>query len=226
MSLQNKFGEWYPILEKLVTTTGFSKLGKRLNGMRQFGSVYPSQDLIFKSFITVAPQNVRVVFLGLEPYRDSDKATGVAYANKETELQFSPSLSNLFRGIEYDYLKGERFIFDPGINSSLNFLTNQGVMFLNACLTTSDKRVKGAHMDMWKPFTSRLLKYMNELEQSEEIVWVINDEMLKEFIPLLKGRVLFNYEGFDDKVGHRQLFTRINDTLPKDQNEICWALPF
>lgn len=227
MDLKMLFGEWYPLLyDSILSKAGFNKLGELIKKQRVFKEIYPKHASIFKSFTTINPSEVRVVFLGLEPYKN-DKATGVAYANSSNEYNFSNSLVNLFKGIETDFLNGEKFIFDPGIDSNLGFLSSQGVFFLNAALTTDRSSKKGAHYELWKPFTSRVVKEINALPHANNIIWVLNDPLLKEYAPIIKGKVIMNEQGFDNNLGKRKLFTTINDILEAMGEEfISWAIPF
>lgn len=113
-------------------------------------TIYPSPEDIFKVF-ELAPQDIKVVILGQDPYYNPEQAMGLAFSiNPDT--QTPKSLKNIFKELKTD-LGIERN------NPNLTDWHQQGVFLLNTALSVPEKR-PNAHKKYWKNFTNDLIDYL------------------------------------------------------------------
>lgn len=122
--------------------------------------IYPPDELVFRAFEEVAPQNVKVVILGQDPYPDGS-ATGLCFSvlpNRTT----NKSLKNVMNA-----LSNQGFAANT---TELDAWASEGVLLLNTALTVSKGR-PGAHMDVWSDFTNSVLTHLKQRPQP--IVWFL-----------------------------------------------------
>jgi len=140
-------------------------LGKIINSLRERKViVYPSSDKVFKIFKEVPFDKVRVVILSMDPYNDG-AATGIAFDNSES-IRLSSSLKYIFQEIEQEYPElTDRFEWPLGglDKGNLSYMIKQGIFLYNTALTVEKKKA-GSHMDMWRPFTIKVIEALNKVE--------------------------------------------------------------
>ena len=71
MTLKEQFGEgWYSLLEELLTSNYFYKLGSYIKDQRKSTRIIPEDKspLLFKAFRDLQPNKIKVVILGQDPY--------------------------------------------------------------------------------------------------------------------------------------------------------------
>lgn len=100
------------------------------------------------------------VVIGQDPYpgftkNGMPKACGVSFACRK-EYPMPASLKYVYKELERSVEDWK----DPG-HPDIRCWGKQGVLLLNSALTTEAKSA-GAHLGFWKPFTSKLMDFMNE----------------------------------------------------------------
>ena len=81
--IQKQVGDWYPLLEPIVTSDYFKQVATQIKKHKAQGEiVYPDTKLTFRAFKMCQFADVRVVILGQDPYHDGS-ATGLAFANSD-----------------------------------------------------------------------------------------------------------------------------------------------
>ena len=78
-----------------------SKLEKEFNEGK---IIFPSSENIFKSLELVAPENVKVVIIGQDPYHNFNQANGLAFSVSRNQ-PLPPSLKNIFIEMRDDLKK-------------------------------------------------------------------------------------------------------------------------
>jgi len=156
-----KFGEWWRYFEPLFRdTTIMEQIYSQLKSIGFSGAtICPEPKNTFRVFTSVPPDKLKAIFVLLDPYPSVKAgkvvATGVAMDCSNTgELQ--PSLEKFYEGIEETYCKGEMCLEMLKL-PSLEYLTEQGIMFFNTALTV-EKGKTGSHTELWEPF----MKYFYE----------------------------------------------------------------
>ena len=146
MTAREFFGEWY----KCINPIELDKVVKQIKPLYEHYQVYPYYKEIFNAFKYCDYNNLKVVFLGLDPYNDGS-ATGIAFANRENTKALSPSLKVIKDCLEENYTPTEQK-FDVTL---MNW-EKQGVLMLNSALTVETDKPK-SHSMIWRKFISSFL---------------------------------------------------------------------
>ena len=180
------FGEfWYSRLGEYLLSKEFLKIGITINQLREHKTIYPSSDKIFRIFKEVSYEKVSLVLISQDPYHDGS-ACGHAFCNCES-YHISPSLRIIFKEIEQEYPElTDRFEMPLGglDMGDLSYLVKQGVFLLNTALTV-EKSKPGSHMDLWKPFTLKVIETLNKIEW---LPWLLLGKKAQELIPLINPK--------------------------------------
>lgn len=114
-------------------------------------TVYPPATDIFNAFTNSDP---KVILLGQDPYHKSGQAHGLSFS-VQPGITIPPSLRNVYKALTSDI---------PGFVSPksgcLTAWAEQGVVLLNTSLTVDDGQ-PGSHLDIWEPFTDRLIELLS-----------------------------------------------------------------
>lgn len=174
MSEKEYFGDWFP----LININTLNRVLERLINERD---LTPKHEDVFKVFTKCSFKDLKVVFLGMDPYPQKGVATGVAFANhKGTKSEdFSPSLKVIYNSlINYcNDLPGE---FDCTLES----WSSQGVLLLNSSLTTIINST-GSHFLVWRNFMCELLE--NIAKQKPDTLFVLFGKQAQSFIPFIRN---------------------------------------
>jgi uracil-DNA glycosylase len=135
----------------------------------------PTKDKIFRVF-KYDLNNVKIVLLGMDPYPQVGVATGRAFEVKKDswlDKGVNTSLKNMVKLIYKTYvgeiptidilrheIEKENFKILPP-NELFESWEKEGVLLLNTALTVEVGK-SGSHIKLWKPFTEKLLGYLEE----------------------------------------------------------------
>jgi uracil-DNA glycosylase len=134
---------------------------------------YPESKNIFRA-LNHSIYDVRVVFLFLSPYQNN-YANGLATSS----TIMTPTLSVIEQSLQ-EYLDDYSF----NIKTDLLHWEKQGILLLNTALTVPKQGSPTAHVKLWKPFTTSLIKY---LEDTIKPLFVFFGNDAKEFYPLVSN---------------------------------------
>jgi uracil-DNA glycosylase len=217
------FDTWYEPLYDIIKTLYFKDLILTINDLYNNWSkepVYPNKINVLKVFRECDWNNLKVVILGQDPYPNW-RANGLAFANVEVASP-SPSLKAIWEAVECDVHNGLQIDFDVTLNS----WSKQGVMLLNAALTTN--RLSGSHTKIWKPFTEEVLRTISDKKEGIIfMLWGKVSQSYEEFIDTNKHIVLKEvHPAFSKRLGipwpctH---FSQVNEILKKQgKSKIDW----
>lgn len=178
----NMFGEeWVDSLgQEFLDSKEFIFLANKVGKLRETLTIYPSRADVFRAFKLTPINKVKVVFLGQDPYHDGS-ADGLSFSNSLTK-KISPSLRNILKEIDIEYPENKDLIshgkLDP---QDLTRLAVQGVLMLNTALTV-EEHTPGAHLELWKPFTERIIKILND---EDEIIWLLLGKEAQKYSKLI-----------------------------------------
>lgn len=111
--------------------------------------IYPPDP--WRALRTLAPEQVRVVIFGQDPYHGPGQAMGMAFSVPESCTRLPPSLRNIFKELSDEFQAPMR------TNGDLSDWAAQGVLLLNSVLTVQDGQA-GSHAKLgWQALTDRLL---------------------------------------------------------------------
>lgn len=173
-------GKWYDRedIKSFLHSFYVKKLMFHLFKTYQSGKkISPGPNNIFKAFELTEPNNLKVVIIGKEPYRDGS-AIGVAYGNVNSRSQISNSLFKILEKVELDF---STLKIDEDI--TLSTWSDQGVLLLNSALTVENSK-PGSHLDPWYNFIKFFVRYISDT--------------MPGTIFLLVGEEAQRFEKFDD----------------------------
>ena len=117
-------------------------------------AVYPEPNEIFNAF-SYMRDDLKIVLLGQDPYHRKGQAHGLSFSVQQG-ITIPPSLRNIYKALSND-LPG----FTIPKHGHLKGWAEQGVLMLNTALTVAEGN-PGSHLNMWEPFTDRLIALLSE----------------------------------------------------------------
>lgn len=180
-----------------------------LNNYQDF--YYPCFDNVFRAFNLTSFNDVKVVFIGQDPYPNKDDACGLAFSvNRDHNLP--KSLINIFKALELD-------LNITRTNGDLSSWAKQGVLLLNTCLTYNSQNPK-SHLNIgWQDMSNDVII---SLSNRGKVIFVLLGNYALSFKKLIDEdnntiisaphpSPLSAYRGFFDA----HIFNQINDALIK-----------
>ena len=210
--LFNKFAinGWDKVFRSFVFSSDFDdiiiKLWDLSNDNKKFT---PPLKQVFRAFEECPYDNLQVVIIGQDPYPQLGVADGISFSCSNTN-KLQPSLRFILEEVNRTVYDNEVIIEDL----DLKIWSNQGILMLNTALTT-EVSIIGSHYDIWRPFTTYLLDWLNinksELvyvymgKKAEEWSSMTDDTNIKYFV---KHPASAAYNG--SKWDSKDLFNKIN----------------
>ena len=154
---------WKPFLSAELRRPYFVELKDKLRIAYDSKEIFPAQSHIFRALTLCAPQDVRVVILGQDPYHTPLVADGLAFSSSNENF-IPPSLRNIFKEIEREYGTCRK---EP----DLSRFAKQGVLLLNATLTVEAGKANSHVAFGWREFTDAVIRALSENE--EHIVFLL-----------------------------------------------------
>lgn len=114
--------------------------------------VYPPADLRYRALELVAPEEVRVVILGQDPYHGAGQAMGLAFSVPRG-VRIPPSLRNIFKELAAD-----TGCAVPA-HGDLSAWAAQGVLLLNTALSVESGAAASHARIGWEAVTDRLIAH-------------------------------------------------------------------
>lgn len=186
-------------------------------------TVFPPREQMFTALELTAPEDVRVVIVGQDPYHGPGQAHGLSFSVPRG-VPIPPSLRNVFAELRDDLGKS------PPRHGNLESWARQGVLLLNATLTVRAGEAGSHHGHGWETFTDAILRHLGAQRTPVAFVlWgssarskrtLINDQ--HTVIESAHPSPLSAHRGF---FGSR-VFSRINQHLHLHRlTAIDWELP-
>ena len=197
MTLEEYFGDWVKVIDRTLLT----KTVNSVNCLYATKSVMPDYSDIFKAFTLTSLHDLKVIFLGQDPYPQLGVATGVLFGNKSDTKELSPSLEVIKEAsINYE-IPHNPYLFDITLES----WARQGILMLNSSLTVEANRV-GSHTMIWRPFIAKLLENISAI--SPGIIYVLFGSQAQTFTPYI------NSNNTIIKVPHPAYYARLGTKMP------------
>jgi uracil-DNA glycosylase len=168
---------WYNFFTDMRNEGIIDKINENLTkSLQNIGSVpiHPSPNLLFNAFKMTPFNEIKVVFIGQDPYFDHEmyndkkvsQAMGLSFSVPQ-DFKIPSSLQNIFKNL----LKFQHIDSLPE-HGNLEKLAKHGCLMLNTSLTVIDgSDNKKCHTGLWKKFTDCLIRYISE--NSNNIIFVI-----------------------------------------------------
>ena len=150
--------EWNRLLDDR-TVALYESLLIKIENMRKDGQeIFPSQENILRSIASLAPQNVKCVIIGQDPYHEPNQAMGLSFSVPDG-MKLPPSLRNIFKELSADLQ-----VAIPK-SGDLSPWMRQGVLLLNTLLTVEAHKALSHKKLGWQAVTSAILKVTLTLPQ-------------------------------------------------------------
>ena len=144
---------WANFFREEMAKPYFSNLDFMISQYEKLETVFPGPYQIFRAFF-VAPEDVRVIILGQDPYHETGQAMGLAFSVPDS-CKTPPSLRNIKKEL----------LDDVGAELTGNNLkgwAEQGVFLLNTVLTVSEGKANSHAGHGWEIFTANAIQYVLE----------------------------------------------------------------
>lgn len=133
-------------------------------------SIYPFTIYTLRAFYLTPVFMMKAVIIGQDPYpgftkSGMPKAVGACFAADRMAGEIPDSLQTIYKELGRT-VEGWTHPGHPDITS----WGMQGVLLLNTALTVEAGRA-GSHVGYWKPFTEKLMEYINE--QCKDVVFLL-----------------------------------------------------
>lgn len=202
-------GDWKNFLETEFRQPYMKQLNAFVQSRRNSTTVYPEQGKVFTAFQLTAPQDVKVVILGQDPYIGPNEAHGLSFSTESGK--YTPSLRKIAHALGNP----------PDWDNNLTRWATQGVFLLNRVLTV-DKGFSNSHASKgWEEFSLRVIQY---LDRPGMIFLLWGAEARKVRVHIKRGTVIeaehpvaASYQGREWK--HNDCFNKANELLT---NKINW----
>ena len=207
-----KSGEWQVVEERL----------NDLDRNRKSGEDYaysPCRSNLFAALHAISPGQVRVGFVGQDPYPNPRNANGLAFSVFPSVTNYPPTLENIIR--EYQDDLG----FPEPHNGDLSPWVGQGVLLWNAYPSVQVGKPGSHHWEEWTYLTKELLDRLS----SQGVILVYFGRVAQSFaIPGYERQLFTSHPSpLGAKYGFKgsRIFSRINDMVPPWVEQINWRLP-
>lgn len=210
--LFNKFAinGWDKVFKSFINSSDFDDIILKLWELSKDNKKFtPPLKQVFRAFEECPYNNLQVVIIGQDPYPQLGVADGISFSCSNTN-KLQPSLRFILEEVNRTVYNNEVIIEDL----DLKIWSNQGVLMLNTALTVEIGNI-GSHYEIWRPFTTYLLDWLNvhksELvyvymgKKAEEWSSITDDNNIKFFV---KHPASAAYTG--SKWDSKDLFNKIN----------------
>ena len=150
---------WHARMRPFIESEECDKIYAFLKSESKRGKkVAPISMHVWRCFLETSLDDLKAVMVGLCPYHtfrnDAPVADGLLMGCSVTGV-VQPSLDQYYRAVEKEFYDGLNLKIIE--NPDVSFIAHQGVLMLNAALTT-EKDKAGSHLEIWEPF----IKYLFE----------------------------------------------------------------
>lgn len=156
---------WRPFMNSIIDDKWIDGVEEKIRAnLSDNAEILPYPDLVFRTFELVDPQDVKVVFIGQDPYfnkqsvgnNEYPEATGVAFSTP-IGIPIPSSAINIHKNLhKYHHLAGTLE------NSNFEFWNQQGCLMLNTALTVIEGR-KLSHCDIWRTITDAIIHKLSDM---------------------------------------------------------------
>ncbi len=124
--------------------------------------ILPARESWFAAFHYVAPDNVRAVILGQDPYPTVGNAMGLAFSVPRG-VAVPASLRNIYKGLAND------LGIAPAAHGDLRAWTDQGVLLLNSVLTVEEGHSNGHAEFGWQQVTDAVITAIGSAASARKV---------------------------------------------------------
>ena len=135
-----------------------ARLLDEVDAMRATETIYPAQDNVLNALAHTAPQDVRAVIIGQDPYHEEGQAMGLSFSVPRGQ-KLPPSLKNVYHEMVRDL-----GCVEPA-TGDLTPWADHGVLLLNTTLTVREHAAASHSKLGWQTLTGYVIRRCCDLEQ-------------------------------------------------------------
>ena len=214
---------WGRIFKSFIFSSEFTDILSKLYELSVADKRFtPTLKQLFRAFEECPYDDLKVIFIGQDPYPQIGVADGISFSCGNTN-KVQPSLRYIFGEIERTVYQEFPSYQDP----DLSRWSKQGILMLNTALTVEVGKI-GSHYDIWKPFTAYMLDYLNN--HNKELIYVYMGKKAEEWSVLtgdnnykftVKHPASAAYNG--SKWDSNDIFNKISKLVEKNNGQkITW----
>jgi uracil-DNA glycosylase len=150
-NMANDFpSNWLPLLDTNASAQLDRAIAAAEREIALGKNIFPARADWFAALRHTAPENVRAVILGQDPYPTAGNAMGLAFSVPRG-VKVPASLKNIYKAMQND------LNISPVVHGDLSTWASQGVLLLNATLTVEESK-PNAHAEFgWRQVTDALI---------------------------------------------------------------------
>lgn len=150
---------WRPLAADFIGTPEADRLANFLQQEEASArAVLPPAAQRFAAFQALAPESVKVVILGQDPYHGPGQAMGLSFS-VPPEVPLPPSLKNIYKELSED------IGIDVPAHGDLTQWARQGVLLLNSVLSVRPGEAGSHARQGWEAFTDRIVQGLADNRQ-------------------------------------------------------------
>ncbi|HCL87093.1 MAG TPA: uracil-DNA glycosylase [Comamonadaceae bacterium] len=178
---------WQPLVDGFFASTRGQALLAFLRQRLEAGAaIFPPQPL--RALELTAPEQVRVVILGQDPYHGRGQAEGLAFS-VQPGVRIPPSLRNIFKELQRDLGQPPPAFPNPG--GSLVKWAENGVLLLNTTLTVEEGQAASHAGKGWEVLTDAIICHVAEGERPVVfMLWGSHAQAKRALIPQDRGHLV------------------------------------
>lgn len=157
MEKQESIDAWFALVPEQAKATA-QRLLLEVDDLRREETIYPPQGDILNALAYVAPEDVRVVILGQDPYHGPGQAMGLSFSVPDGE-KLPPSLRNIYKEMASD------LGCNMPVSGDLSAWAQQGVLLLNTTLTVREHAANSHSKLGWRVVTTAIVEACMRLPQ-------------------------------------------------------------
>jgi uracil-DNA glycosylase len=147
---------WDKVFKSFIFSSEFTDILSKLYELSIADKRFsPTLKQVFRAFEECPYDDLKVVFIGQDPYPQLGVADGISFSCSNTN-KLQPSLKFILQEVDRT-VYGNHVISE---DLDLKRWSNQGILMLNTALTVEVGKI-GSHYDIWKNFTAYLLDWLN-----------------------------------------------------------------
>ena len=178
---------WQPLVQDFFAGAAGRKLLGFLQARLDAGAtIFPPRPL--RALELTAPEDVRVVILGQDPYHGRGQAEGLAFS-VAPGVPLPPSLRNIFKELQRDLGTPPPAFPQPG-GSLVKWATN-GVLLLNTTLTVEEGQPASHAGKGWEVLTDAVIRHVAQGQRPVVfMLWGAHAQSKRAVIPGDRGHLV------------------------------------
>ena len=178
---------WQPLVDEFfASATGGQLLRYLQTRLDAQAAIFPPQPL--RALELTAPEEVRVVILGQDPYHGRGQAEGLAFS-VAPGVRVPPSLKNIFKEMLRDM--GRPLPPFPVPGGSLVGWAQQGVLLLNTSLTVEEGQAASHAGKGWEALTDAVMAHVaSQGRPTVFMLWGAHAQSKRALIPNDHGHLV------------------------------------